>query len=71
MAVVLVACGAWVGEESRAHIVEKLDHMTLNVLEPAGSYYDYSELEFTPTDLCGMHAVLELAGKSCVGGRRK
>ena len=32
-----------------------LDHMTLNVLEPAGSYYDYSELELklTPTDQGG------------------
>ncbi len=49
----LVANTAWVGDESRTRIVEKLDHMTLNVLEPAGGYYDYSGLELTPTDQGG------------------
>ena len=41
------------GEESRQRVIEKLDHMTLNVLEPAGGYYDFSGIELTPTDQGG------------------
>lgn len=40
----------WLGEESQKRIIEKLDNMTLNVLEPTGGYYDFSGLELTPTD---------------------
>lgn len=40
----------WVSEESKQRILEKLDHMTLNVLEPVGGYYDFSGLELTPTE---------------------
>lgn len=43
----------WLGEESKARIVEKLDHMALNILEPQGGYFDYSKLELTPTDQGG------------------
>ena len=49
----LVGNTAWVGEESRARAIEKLDHMTLNVLEPTGGYYDFGGLELTPTDAGG------------------
>lgn len=46
----LVATTDWVSEASRERIEEKLDNMTLNVLEPQGGYYDFSGLELTPTD---------------------
>lgn len=49
----LVGKTAWMGEESRARVIEKFDHMTLNVLAPVGNYYDYSGLELTPTDQGG------------------
>ncbi|MBR3316283.1 MAG: M13 family metallopeptidase [Atopobiaceae bacterium] len=49
----LVSNTAWVGEESRARVIEKLDHMALNVLEPTGGYYDFGGLELTPTDKGG------------------
>ena len=41
---------ASLGGESRQRMIEKLDHMTLNVLEPTGGYFDYSGLELTSTD---------------------
>lgn len=44
---------AWLGEESKQRVLDKLDHMTLNVLEPAGGYFDYSGLELTPSDQGG------------------
>ena len=50
---VLVNDTPWMNDESRQRIVEKLDHMTLNVLEPAGGYYDFSGVELTPTDQGG------------------
>ena len=43
----------WMGEESQQRIIEKLDHMTLNILEPVGGYFDYSGLELTPTEKGG------------------
>ena len=43
----------WLGEESRKHIVEKLDNITLNVFEPKGGYYDFSGVELTPTEAGG------------------
>ena len=46
----LVANTAWVGGKSKKRVIEKLDNMTLNVLEPAGGYFDYSELNLTPTN---------------------
>ena len=46
----LVAETPWLAKESQRRVIEKLDHMTLNVLEPSGGYYDYSGLELTPTD---------------------
>ena len=41
---------AWMSGESRERVIEKLDHMTLNVLEPAGGYFDYSGLSLVPTE---------------------
>ena len=49
----LVDDTTWMNEESRQRVVEKLDHMTLNVLEPKGGYFDYSALELTPSDQGG------------------
>ncbi len=49
----LVDNTAWMGEESQQRVIEKLDHMTLNVLEPVGGYYDFSGVELTPTDQGG------------------
>ena len=49
----LVDDTAWLGEESQRRVIEKLDHMTLNVLEPADGYRDYSDLELTPTNKGG------------------
>ena len=46
----LVDNTAWLGEESQQRVIEKLDNMTLNVLEPANGYRDYSNLELTPTN---------------------
>lgn len=43
----------WMSEESQKRVIEKLDHMTLNVLEPVGGYYDFSGVELTPTDQGG------------------
>lgn len=50
---VLVDHTTWMGEESQQRIIEKLDHMTLNILEPVGGYLDYSKLELTPTEKGG------------------
>ena len=49
----LVGDTPWMSDESRQRIIEKLDNMTLNVLEPAGGYYDFSGVELTPTDQGG------------------
>ena len=46
----LVENTTWMGEESRQRIIEKLDNMTINVLEPQGGYFDYGNLELTPTE---------------------
>lgn len=43
----------WLDDMSAALIQEKLDHLTLNVLEPASGYCDYAGLELTPTDKGG------------------
>ena len=43
----------WMSEESQKRVIEKLDHMTLNVLEPVSGYYDFSGVELTPTDQGG------------------
>ena len=45
----LVDNTSWLGEESQKRVIEKLDNMTLNVLEPTGGYYDFSGVELTPT----------------------
>ena len=43
----------WISEESKQRVEEKLDHMTLNVLEPVDGYFDYSGLNLVPTDQGG------------------
>ncbi len=43
----------WVGDESKQRIIDKLDNMTLNVLEPEDGYFDYSSLTLTPSDQGG------------------
>lgn len=45
----LVSDSAWLSDESEKLIIEKLDHMTLNVLEPESGYFDYGKLELTST----------------------
>ena len=49
----LVGGTPWIGAESKQRVIEKLDNMTLNVLEPTGGYYDFSGVELTPTDQGG------------------
>ena len=44
---------SWVSEESKRGVTEKLNNMTLNVLEPTGGYYDFSGIELTPADKGG------------------
>ncbi len=46
----LVKETSWIGEESRNRILEKLDHMTISMLEPSDGYYDLSGLELVPTE---------------------
>ncbi len=43
----------WLDDMSAALIKEKLDHITLNVLEPVSGYCDFAGLELTPTDKGG------------------
>lgn len=49
----LIRSTAWMSEDSKKSVIEKLDNMTLNVLEPTGGYFDYSGIELTPTDKGG------------------
>lgn len=49
----LVANTPWLGEQSKQRVIEKLDHITLNVLEPVGGYYDMSGIELVPTEAGG------------------
>ena len=49
----LVKDTAWLSDESRQNVLQKLDNMQLNVLEPTGGYFDYSGLELKPTDQGG------------------
>ena len=46
----LISTSAWIGEESRANLLTKIDNMNLNILEPDGGYFDYDALELTPTE---------------------
>ena len=49
----LINATTWVSDESKANLLEKLDHLTLNIFEPDGGYFDYGALELTPTDQGG------------------
>ncbi len=40
---------SWLSEESGKKAVEKLDNLTINVLEPSAGWFDYSVLELTPS----------------------
>ncbi len=44
---------AWMSDAAKQQATEKLDHMTMNILEPDGGYWDYAKLELTPTDKGG------------------
>lgn len=44
---------AWMSDDSKTNVIEKLDHMSLNILEPESGYFDYSGLELTPTEKGG------------------
>lgn len=46
----LLSDTAWLSTESQELVEEKLDRMTMNILEPAGGYLDFSGLELTPTE---------------------
>ena len=46
----LVGSTPWLSEESKAKAIEKLDHITTNILEPAAGWFDYSGLNLTPTE---------------------
>ena len=46
----LISKTTWVGDESKANLLEKLDHMTLNILEPEGGYFDYSDIKLKTTE---------------------
>jgi putative endopeptidase len=49
----LMGSTPWLGSESQTRVIDKLDHITLNVLEPSGGYYDFSGVELTPTEAGG------------------
>ena len=40
----------WIAEESEKRIIEKLDHMAINMLEPAEGYYDFGGLDLVPKE---------------------
>ena len=46
----LISETPWMSAESQDRVIEKLDNMTLNVLEPVGGYYSFDGVELTPTD---------------------
>ncbi len=46
----LIAKTTWVSDESKANLLEKIDHLTLNILEPDGGYFDYGDLKLKPTE---------------------
>ena len=43
----------WMSDAAKQSAIEKLDHMTANILEPDGGYWDYSKLSLTPTEQGG------------------
>ena len=40
----------WLSEESRAKVIEKLDNLEINVLEPTAGWFDYSKLKLKSTE---------------------
>ena len=49
----LVKKTIWLDEKSKNLITEKLDNMTLNILEPTSGYHDYSRLNLTLSEQGG------------------
>ena len=41
---------SWLSEESRAKVIEKLDNLEINVLEPSSGWFDYSKLKLKSTE---------------------
>ncbi|MBR3157511.1 MAG: hypothetical protein IKF14_00255 [Atopobiaceae bacterium] len=46
----LFAATPWLSEESRAKVIEKLDNLAINILEPSAGWFDYSSLELKSTE---------------------
>ena len=40
----------WLSEESRAKVIEKLDNLKINILEPTAGWFDYSKLKLKSTE---------------------
>lgn len=49
----LILTTPWMGDDAKAAAIDKLRHITLNVLEPADGWFDYSGLELVPSDKGG------------------
>lgn len=49
----LIGETSWMSEESKRNVTEKLDNMTLNILEPEGGYFSFDSLELVPSDKGG------------------
>ena len=46
----LVVESTWISEQTRSILVNKLDSMTLNIIEPITGFRDFSGLELVPTE---------------------
>lgn len=40
----------WLSEESRTKVIEKLDNLALNILEPSAGWFDYGKLKLKSTE---------------------
>lgn len=49
----LVNNTSWLNAESRENVMDKIDNMALNILEPDGGYRSFEALELTPSDQGG------------------
>ncbi len=43
----------WISAESKTNLLAKLENMTINMFEPTSGYFDYSNLQLTPSDQGG------------------
>ncbi|MDO4538151.1 MAG: M13-type metalloendopeptidase [Coriobacteriales bacterium] len=49
----IMAKTPWTSAESKARIAEKLDHLSLNILEPQGGYASYDSVNLVPSEAGG------------------